>query len=383
MIKKYGMYLFIAILFAIAAVMIYIKINPKKLPQNLISATGKIDGDLIMLNTKYPGRIQTIAIKDGQKIKENELVAVLTSKEYEKKLDALDAGIRAANDELKAMQNKLQITQSVVTLNIKKAQKAVEIAQDEKAQVLSAVKAQKAVLKQTQKDYQRTVTLYKKKLIAEQKVEYAHLKLTTDQEKLHSVKEQLNAANKAIEVAKDNHQLSLAQKKRIPALKNNIQAAKNKILALKANKEELQVVIDELTIKSPINGYIIEKIANKGEVLGAGTVIATLVNPKNLYLQVFIDTINNGKIKIGDNAVIFLDAYPNKAIKAKVINIAAHAEFTPKNVAVKSDRIQRVFAVRLHPLHVNPFLKLGIPAIGVISIDGKGLPSSLHNIPSI
>ncbi len=383
MIKKYGMYLFIAILFAIASVMIYVKINPKKLPQNLISATGKIDGDLITLNTKYPGRIQTIAIKDGQKIKEKELVAILEGKEYEKKLNALTAGINAAKDALKAMHNELQITQSVVTLSIKKAKKAIEIKQAQNTEVLSAVKAQKALLQQTQKDYKRTLTLYKQKLIAEQKNEYAHLKLVTEQEKLHSLKEQLNTANKAIEVAQDNYKIALSQKKKIFALKNNIQAAKNKILALKANKEELRVVINELTIKSPINGYVIEKIANKGEVLGAGSVLATLVNPKNLYLKVFIDTINNGKIKIGDNAVIFLDAYPNKAIQAKVTSIAANAEFTPKNVAVKSDRIQRVFAIRLHPLHVNPLLKLGIPAIGVISIDGKGLPSSLHDIPSI
>lgn len=128
---------------------------------------------------------------------------------------------------------------------------------------------------------------------------------------------------------------------------------------------------------------MVEKIANKGEVLGAGMVIATLIDPQSLYLKVFVDTMENGKIKIGDSAVIFLDAQPDKAIKAKVVSIAANAEFTPKDVAVRSDRIQRVYAVHLKPLEVDPLLKLGIAAIGVISTDGKNLPESLHEIPSI
>jgi HlyD family secretion protein len=109
--------------------------------------------------------------------------------------------------------------------------------------------------------------------------------------------------------------------------------------------------------------------------------VATLIDPRSLYLKIFVDTMENGKIKIGDKAVIFLDAYPDRPIEAKVVRIAQKAEFTPKEVSVRSDRIQRVFAVHLKPLKVDPLLKLGIPAIGVISTDGKGLPHSLDEIP--
>jgi HlyD family secretion protein len=136
-----------------------------------------------------------------------------------------------------------------------------------------------------------------------------------------------------------------------------------------------------MTLKSSVNGITIEKIANEGEVIGAGMPIATLLDPHSLYLKIFIDTIQNGKIKLGDKAVIFLDAYPDQHIEAKVVRIAQKAEFTPKEVSVRSDRIQRVFAVHLKPLKVDPLLKLGIPAIGVVSLDGKGLPSSLNEIP--
>ena len=111
--------------------------------------------------------------------------------------------------------------------------------------------------------------------------------------------------------------------------------------------------------------------------------VVTLSDTNSYYLKLFIDTMNNGKIKIGDEAVIFLDSNPNKPIKAKVVRIAQKAEFTPKDVSVRSDRIQRVYAVRLKPLEYDPILKLGIPAIGIIGIDGAKLPNSLDEIPEI
>jgi len=153
------------------------------------------------------------------------------------------------------------------------------------------------------------------------------------------------------------------------------------IEALKASKEQIEAMLSEMMLKSPIDGYTVEKIANEGEVIGAGMPVATLLDPASLYLKIFVDTMQNGKIKIGDKALIFLDAYPDRPIEAKVVSIAQKAEFTPKEVSVRFDRIQRVFAVHLKPLKVDLLLKLGIPAIGVISIDGKGLPKSLDEIP--
>lgn len=383
MIKKYGMYIIIAILLLGASIMIFIQLNPKELPSNLMSATGKIDGDLTTLNTKYPGRIETINIEDGQKIQMNETIAILKSDEYREKLRALNESVDAAKNSLQAMQNELAITKKTIALNIKKAQKGVLIAKNKKRQLSHAVQNTQSLKEQNKKDYERAKSLYEKALIAKQKVEYSQLTLSTTTNKLQALQQQMDESQRAIEIAQDNYKLALTQKKKIQTLQSNINATKNKVKALEANRDEVQIVINELTIKSPINGYVMEKVANKGEVLGAGMVVATLIEPQSLYLKVFVDTMKNGKVKIGDAAVIFLDAYPDKAIKAKVVSIAANAEFTPKDVAVRSDRIQRVFAVHLKPLKVEPLLKIGIPAVGVISIDGKGLPTSLNDIPSI
>ena len=109
-------------------------------------------------------------------------------------------------------------------------------------------------------------------------------------------------------------------------------------------------------------------------MVGAGGGIVSMIDPDSLYLKLYIDTVQNGKVAVGDRALIYLDGAPGRPVPAKVVRISARAEFTPKEVNVKNDRIQRMYAVHLKPLERVPAIKLGLPAIGVISTDGNGLP---------
>jgi HlyD family secretion protein len=186
------------------------------------------------------------------------------------------------------------------------------------------------------------------------------------------------------EASKQDLAISKANLKKIDALQKEILSMQSVLLAIDSQKNEISYIINDLNITSPIDGYIDSKIANKGEVLAPGMSIATLIDPKSFFLKVYINTINNGKIKIGDRAEIFLDAFPNKPIMAKVSSISKQAEFTPKEVAVRSDRITRVYEIHLKPVRLNPFLKLGIPAIGIISLHkNKKLPKSLNELPEL
>lgn len=383
MFKKYGIYIVVALLFVIASVLIYNKLNPEKLAKNLIAGTGKMDGDLITLNTKYPGRLKSVPIQEGQKIQKGEKVAVLTSAEYRAKLDALEENILATKKALEGVNQEYLIAKESLPLNVKNAFEGIEIAKSQKKSLQDSIHSLEDVVEQNKKDLQRVKSLYKKELIGKQKYELSKLKYRSSKNKLLSLKQTLSQTKKSINIAKNRLQQAKSQLKKITALKAKLEASQKKIDALQANKKELQIVIDDLTIKSPINGVVIEKIAQVGEVLNSGMIVATLLDPKSLYLKLYIDTMENGKVKIGDKAVIFLDSNPNMPIEAKVVRIAAKAEFTPKDVSVRSDRIQRVYAVHLQPLRVNNLLKIGIPAVGVISIDGKGLPHSLSEIPEI
>jgi len=380
-IKKYWLGFVALVLIVAAAVLIYQKLHPVELAANLVEGTGQIDGDLINLNTKYPGRVSRIAVDDGVVVNKGMVVAVLDSREQQAQKKEIEAKIRAQNEHLKARKIDEQIARKSIPLELDKAQAQLKAAEAKHAAVQKNIRMQEDVLAQAKRDLNRSDYLYKTKSIDKHNYELARLKVDTEQEKLDALKSTLTEADSAIDAAEVGVKEAEASQKKLLSIQAEIVGVEAGIKALEASGEKIDAILSEMTLKSPIDGYTVEKITNRGEMLGAGMTVATLIDPRSLYLKIFVDTMENGRIKLGDRAVIFLDAYPDRPIEAEVVNIAQRAEFTPKDVSVRSDRIQRVYAVRLKPLRPDPLLKLGIPAIGVISIDSRGLPRSLDEIP--
>jgi len=396
-LKNYIAMILVALLVGVSGYFIYIKINAKELPEGLVASSGRIDGDLILINTKYPARIKDIFVDEGDVVTQKQTIAILTSKEFTDKLKGLEEAINSLRDEKLSFTQTIEASKMELKLLEKTLPNMVKIKENDLKTIKKTLSGVKLKIKtvsfnfeQSKRDYNRYKKLFKTKSISPEKFELIELKYKITKKELESAKVDKEKLLNSINIAKTSLQIQKDNLKKIDILKQNIKASQTKLISLdakvkqlEANRDEVQSMIDELTLKSPIDGFVIEKIAHKGEVVGAGMGVVTLSDTKSYYLKLFIDTMNNGKIKIGDDAVIFLDSNPNKPIKAKVVRIAQKAEFTPKDVSVRSDRIQRVYAVRLKPLEYDPILKLGIPAIGIIGVDGTKLPNSLDEIPEI
>ena len=380
-IKKYWIGLVAAVLLAGAGLLIYQTLHPKTLPENLVEGTGRIDGDLINLNTKYPCRLESMQGDDGVVVHKGMVVAVLSSKEQEAQKAQVEAQIEAEKKVLSAKQIKAQIDEETIPLRIEKAKAKLVSAQAQLDALQKNIRLQEDVLAQAKRDHKRSQFLFKSKSIDVHSFELSSLKVSTEEDRLAALKAQADEAKAAIKLAQTGVEEAQYSQKELLSIQDDIAGLKEQVKALEASKAQIEAVISEMTLRSPVEGHTVEKIANEGEVIGAGMPVATLIDPHSLYLKIFVDTLENGKIKLGDKAVIFLDAYPDRPIEARVVSISQQAEFTPKEVSVRSDRIQRVYAVHLKPSKVNPLLKLGIPAVGVISINGKGLPASLKEIP--
>ncbi len=381
MFRKYLLGFVLLGLVAIAALLIYLKLHPKTLPANLVAGVGRIDGDLVNINAKYPGRIAKLLVEEGEPIKKGQIVATLVSKEIEAKKEAMAAQITAKEKLLAAQKVALQIERNSLPQNVKKALAAKEAKSAAKEALRQEVAALASLVAQDRKDLQRLRRLRAQNLVAARKVELARLKLQTDSAKLRAAQKKLAQLQAAIDAADATLDQAKSALQKIEALKLQIAALSQEIAALQAQKRSVEAMLQEMTIRSPLTGYVVDKVALSGEVVGAGMSILTAIDPKTLYLKIYVDTLQNGRIHLGDKAEIFLDAFPDDPIPAVVTRIAQKAEFTPKEVEVRSDRIQRVFAVHLRPLHPDTRLKLGLPAIGIISIDGKGLPKSLTELP--
>ncbi|GAB6073082.1 efflux RND transporter periplasmic adaptor subunit [Venenivibrio stagnispumantis] len=381
--KKYLTAILVLSLFLISSYLIYKKLYVKELPPNIIIGTGKIDGDLTNINTKYVGRIKKIFVNEGDKIEKGQIIAIIESKEYEAQYKAIQFQIEAKKKMLESQNIELNIAKGILPEDTEKAKASLELRKSAIKELEKNIDTLEKVVEQDKKDYERYKNLLEKGLIPKEKFEKIELQLKKDINQLNALLDKKQQLIAEINISESNLKQSIQNLKKIDELEKSILALKDEINTLEAQKEQIEAILEEMKIISPLNGYVIDKIANEGEVLGAGMAVITAVNQDDLYLKMFVDTIENGKIKLGDKGVIFLDSNPDMPIPAVVVKISQKAEFTPKEVAVKEDRIQRVFAVHLKPVSPNPLLKLGIPAIGVISIDGKGLPKSLKDIPEI
>jgi HlyD family secretion protein len=99
-----------------------------------------------------------------------------------------------------------------------------------------------------------------------------------------------------------------------------------------------------------------------GEMANVGVSILTLMDPKDMWLRAYVSETDVGRIRLGQQAMITVDAFPGRAFEGTISEIASEAEFTPKNVQTKKERVNLVFRVKLALRDAGGLLKPGLPA---------------------
>ena len=138
----------------------------------------------------------------------------------------------------------------------------------------------------------------------------------------------------------------------------------------KASLAEQQRYLDEMTVRAPTAGTVLVRTIERGEWVQPGTPLYTLVDLNQLYLKIYVPEPDIGKIVHDQPARVHIDAFPDRFFPARVSKIASEAEFTPKNVETREERVKLVFAVEL-ALEGNPgsTLKPGMPADAVVRLE--------------
>jgi HlyD family secretion protein len=133
---------------------------------------------------------------------------------------------------------------------------------------------------------------------------------------------------------------------------------------------EQQRYLDEMTVRAPTAGTVLVRTIERGEWVQSGTPLFTLVDLNQLYLKIYVPEPDIGKVVHDQPARVHVDAFPQRFFPARVSKIASEAEFTPKNVETREERVKLVFAVEL-TLDANPggVLKPGMPADAVVRLE--------------
>jgi len=149
-------------------------------------------------------------------------------------------------------------------------------------------------------------------------------------------------------------------------LPEELERARAQVAQAEAQVNLIRQKLDDSQVISPANGVVTLRAVEQGEMVQAGSAIVRVSVLEKVRLVIFVREADLGKIRIGDAAKVSIDAYPGKAFPGRVIYISPTAEFTPKNVQTREERVKLSFAVKLEVENPGGELKPGMPADAVI-----------------
>jgi multidrug resistance efflux pump len=170
-----------------------------------------------------------------------------------------------------------------------------------------------------------------------------------------------DVAQAAVEAAQAQLELAKAG-----ARDSQVRLAEAGVRQAEAKLHTLQVQLDKMTLRSPIDGTVVERIAHAGETATPGATLLRLGKLNPVTLTIYVPETDMGQLHLGQPAEARVDAFPDKAFQGEIIFIASEAEFTPKNVQTKEERANLVFAVKIRLPNEEGLLKPGMPADAVI-----------------
>lgn len=327
----------------------WLKFGTSDLPDGFARGNGRIEATEVDISTKIAGRIRDVLVKEGDFVTAGQVVARMDTAQ-------LEARLRQAEAELNRARISVGAAQSVV------AQREAE-----KRSAAAIIEQRKAELDAAARKLARTAQLVKTKAVSEQA--------------LDNDRAATNGAKAAVAAAEAQLAASEAG---IGAAKAQVVDAGATVESTKAAIDSIVVDINDSALKAPLDGRVQYRVAEPGEVLSAGGRVLSLVDLSDVYMTFFLPTAQAGRVAIGSEVRLVLDAAPQYVIPAKVSFVADSAQFTPKTVETEEERQKLMFRVKaqIAPELLRKYIrqvKTGLPGVAYIRLDPKAAwPANLQ-----
>ncbi len=313
--------------------------QPAALSAEFASGNGRIEAVDIDIAAKTAGRVREILVDEGDMVQAGQTVARMDT-------DSLASELRQAEAQVKRSENARATAIAVVRQR-----------ESMRSSAEAVVAQRKSELVLTETELKRSQELVARGFITPQK-------LDSDRSRRESAQAGLSAAQSQVFEAESG----------IVAARSQVTEAESAIEAARAAVQRLQVEITDATLKAPRTGRIQHRVAQPGEVLGGGGKVLTLVDLSDVYMNFFLPESTAGKLAIGAEARLVLDAAPQYVFPATVSFVASEAQFTPKTVETSIERQKLVFRVkaRVAPELLQRYLervKTGLPGVAYVRLD--------------
>jgi HlyD family secretion protein len=380
--------------------------NPR-VPDSIVTVSGRIEGDDSAVSPKTAGRIIEIRVREGDTVKAGDTIATLDDAQVRAREDQARAALtgaqaraKSANDQIAVYeqqlnQDQLMTEQSKVDAagRVRQAESDVAAAEADIAAAEADVAQQEASLRLAQFDNDAYQKLVRTGAVSERQGKQAQT--TADQQsaavsasrrRLDSNGRRLDAARGSLTTAQANLSNPGIRSFQADAMRKQIDQQRADIASANAAAQQAQFQLAEaednrrdLIVTAPFDGTVMTRAAEPGEVVQAGTAIVTLLDLSKVYLRGFVPEGQIGKLKIGQPARVYLDSAPDKPIDAAVQRIDPQATFTPENTYFRDDRVKQVVGVKLLLKGATGFAKPGMPSDGDILVQGSVWPAGRFN----
>jgi len=360
---------------------------------NRIVVSGNIELTEVNIAFKTAGKLIERNVDEGAVVKKGQVIARLDREQLLAQREREVAGLESARAQLAQAETSVEWQRANLAADIeqRRADQASMEARllelkngarpQEKLDARAAVESAQSEVERSKRDWDRAQLLYKNEDISTQQFDQyrnrwesaeAALKQLQEREglvlagprseQIEAQAAQVQRARAALKMAEAN---SLEMKRR----EQDLVTRRAEIGRSQASIALIDSQLADTVAASPVDGVVLVKSADVGEVLAAGTTVVTVGDIEHPWLRGYINETDLGRVKLGSNARIATDSYPGKTYEGRVSFIASEAEFTPKQIQTKQERVKLVYRIKIDIDNPKHELKSNMPADAEIALE--------------
>lgn len=346
----------------------------------ILLVNGRIEGDEITVASKVAGRVVELRVREGDRVERGRLIARVSSEQIQARLEEAEARWRMAREEvqqatIQVRVREKEVAQAETAVRLAREQSAGQIGQAQAAleTAMAHLQEKEADLEKAGNDHHRYTSLYQQGVVSAQLRDSAKADHEVARSRTEAARKQLKEAEATLRLAQTTAiQVELRQRELESAVglleqaRAALTTAQARADAARAARAEAKATLADTVIQAPVSGTVATKVTDLGEYVVPGTPIVVLVDLGNLHLKTYVKETEIGKIRLGAPGRVWVDAFPGRPFPARVSEVSPDAEFTPKSVDLKEERVKLVFGVKLAVENPEGYLKPGMPADGQI-----------------
>jgi HlyD family secretion protein len=352
---------------------------------NRVTLHGNIEFRKIEIAFKTAGRLVELPVNEGDSIQAGQVIARLDTDQLQKAQSRDQASVEIAQSQIAQLRTAIQLQTEALAAEVKLRQSELEQAQSKWKELQEGSRAQdieqarqnvtdlKARSTEAQTGLQRASQLFARGDISQSALDQATMRAQSAAAQLRAAEQRLalavegprqtdrEAAQAAVARAEAALRLTETQRLEILRRKQELSAREADLARARAGLGIVETQISDTVVRSPIDGVVMTKSAELGEILAAGTPVLTLGEIDRPWLRAYIPQSQLGRIQLGMPVEIRSDSYPGKSYQGRVTFIASEAEFTPKQIQTEEERVKLVYRIKVEVANPNRELKLNMP----------------------